>query len=108
MQLVDQLVVVYRKALLLLHWSSDGYCDMKFQCTKCKLHIPMEESDWPLRCRCGVRYDSPDDPGKMVEVKSKGLGDTLAKITGKMGVKQCGGCKSRQRTLNKWFPYKND
>ena len=86
--------------------SSYGCRDMKFQCTKCKLRIPMEESDWPLRCRCGVRYESADDPGKMIEVKSRGLGDTIAKITGKLGVKSCGGCKRRQRKLNDWFPYK--
>jgi hypothetical protein len=37
---------------------------------------------------------------------SKGLGDTIKKITSKMGVKQCGGCKRRQQKLNRLFPYK--
>lgn len=37
---------------------------------------------------------------------SKGLGDTVKKITDKMGIKQCGGCKKRQEWLNKYFPYK--
>lgn len=39
--------------------------------------------------------------------KSKGLGDTIKKITDKMGIKQCGGCKKRQKKLNRLFPYKN-
>lgn len=53
------------------------------------------------------------------ELKSRGLGDTVAKITAatKMdklakkiaeltGNAGCG-CDKRQETLNKWFPYKN-
>jgi len=39
--------------------------------------------------------------------KSKGLGDTIAKITTKIGIKPCGGCKKRQQKLNKMFPYEN-
>lgn len=38
--------------------------------------------------------------------KSKGLGDTIKKVTDKMGIKQCGGCKRRQALLNQYFPYK--
>jgi len=38
--------------------------------------------------------------------QSKGLGDTIKKITDKMGVKQCGGCRKRQNKLNRLFPYK--
>ena len=37
--------------------------------------------------------------------KSRGLGDTIAKATKKVGVKPCGGCKNRQAALNKMFPY---
>tara|TARA_A100001037_G_scaffold298590_1_gene322594 strand:- start:845 stop:1003 length:159 start_codon:yes stop_codon:yes gene_type:complete len=36
---------------------------------------------------------------------SKGLGDTVKKITDKMGIKQCGACKKRQAKLNRLFPY---
>lgn len=39
--------------------------------------------------------------------KSQGLGDTVKKVTQKLGIKQCGGCKKRQATLNKLFPYKD-
>jgi hypothetical protein len=38
--------------------------------------------------------------------KSRGLGDTIAKVTSKLGIKQCGGCKKRQEKLNKFLPYK--
>ncbi len=39
--------------------------------------------------------------------KSRGLGDTVKKITAIMGVKQCAPCKRRQQKLNRLFPYKD-
>lgn len=53
------------------------------------------------------------------EPKSRGLGDTVAKITAATKVDELAkkiaqiagksdcGCGKRQETLNKWFPYKN-
>ena len=38
--------------------------------------------------------------------KSKGLGDTVKKVTEKLGIKQCGACKKRQAALNRLVPYK--
>ena len=38
--------------------------------------------------------------------ESKGLGDTVKKITEKMGIRQCGACKKRQEALNRLVPYK--
>lgn len=43
-------------------------------------------------------------PQKPIE-QSKGLGDTIAKITSAVGIKPCGGCKKRQEALNKALPY---
>ena len=40
--------------------------------------------------------------------KSKGLGDTIAKITDAVGIKKCKGCEKRQKILNKKFAYKRD
>lgn len=40
------------------------------------------------------------------KLKSKGLGDTVKKMTDKLGIPQCQGCKDRQNWLNKFFPYK--
>jgi len=37
---------------------------------------------------------------------SRGLGDTVKKITDKLGIKQCGKCKRRQELFNKAIPYK--
>ena len=37
---------------------------------------------------------------------SKGLGDTIKKVTDTLKIPQCGGCKRRQAKLNKMFPYK--
>ena len=44
----------------------------------------------------------------LMEGKSTGLGDTIAKITTKIGIKPCGACKRRQKFLNKKFPYRKN
>jgi len=36
---------------------------------------------------------------------SRGLGDTIAKMTGAVGIKPCAGCKKRQAALNRIVPY---
>lgn len=36
---------------------------------------------------------------------SRGLGDTVAKIVKKTGIKPCGGCQKRRQKLNKAFAY---
>ncbi len=38
---------------------------------------------------------------------SRGLGDTIAKMTSAVGIKPCGGCKQRQEWLNKKIPYRS-
>jgi len=38
--------------------------------------------------------------------RSTGLGDTVAKITSALGIRPCGGCGSRQKTLNDWVKYR--
>jgi hypothetical protein len=35
------------------------------------------------------------------KMPSRGLGDVIAKVTNAVGIKSCGGCKSRQKQLNK-------
>ena len=48
-----------------------------------------------------------DIPNQTQPDKSQGLGDTVKKITDKIGIKQCGACKKMQEKLNRLFPYKN-
>ena len=36
---------------------------------------------------------------------SKGLGDTIKKVTDALKIPQCGACKKRQQKLNRLFPY---
>jgi len=50
----------------------------------------------------GVGDRAPWTPDKT----SRGLGDTVAKITSAVGIKPCGGCKKRQQKLNQVFPYR--
>ena len=39
-------------------------------------------------------------------MKQKGFGDTIKTISDSFGIKQCGGCKKRQKALNKAIPYR--
>ena len=45
------------------------------------------------------------EPSKESGLKSKGLGDVVAKGLKKIGFKPCGGCKKRQAKLNRIFPF---
>ena len=47
------------------------------------------------------------EPKKTEDTASKGLGDTIAKITTAVGIKPCEGCKKRREWFNKHFPYKS-
>lgn len=38
--------------------------------------------------------------------KSRGIGDTIEKVTKAIGITPCGGCKARRDKLNEAFPYK--
>jgi len=62
--------------------------DGKYKCPHCGLTRPR-----PFRHNC------PNAP-------SRGLGDTVAKVTRKLGIKPCAGCKKRQELLNRLVPYK--
>ena len=39
--------------------------------------------------------------------KSRGVGDTIAKVTNFLGIKQCPNCSVNVGVLNKLIPYKN-
>ncbi len=54
---------------------------------------------WEEGHGAGQKPWTPDQP-------SRGLGDTVAKITSAVGIKPCGGCKERQAKLNRLVPYK--
>ena len=49
-----------------------------------------------------AKLDEPETP----QPKSKGVGDTIAKVTKLFGLKPCKACQKRQERLNKRFPYK--
>jgi len=65
----------------------------------------------PWKCQqCGYTYPRPTaaPPRRNCpKAPSRGLGDTIAKMTKAVGIKPCGGCKKRQRKLNQWWPYRS-
>ena len=68
-----------------------------FVCGKCGLEANLAPVDFPLRRVCGVRYEVGN---------SRGLGDTVAKITKAVGIKPCGGCAKRRKAMNRIFPFR--
>ena len=61
-------------------------------------------------CANCLKYEAGKDEDKgnedwKADMPSRGLGDTVAKITKAVGIKPCGGCKKRQEALNKKFKY---
>lgn len=70
------------------------------RCDKCGMQFK-GEIVYPIWCKCGAIYDAPD--------KSRGLGDTVAKVLSSVGIKKSKNCKCSQRQdkLNKLVPYKS-
>lgn len=67
-----------------------------YQCSRCG-QVVKNVKVLPIRANCG-----PQDQA------SRGLGDTIAKITSAVGIQPCGGCQQRQEALNRMFPYRQD
>lgn len=63
-------------------------------------HVTLDEY-----CKMKGVERPPDVPVSFV---SKGLGDTISKITHALGIPECGGCKKRRDWLNEYIPYKGD
>ena len=70
----------------------------------------------PWTCtQCGWTYARRGEPimsekpprRNCPQTKSRGLGDTVAKMTKAVGIKPCGGCRKRQEWLNKAWPYRS-
>ena len=66
-------------------------------CEQCGLTADLAPEDFPMHCVGGGRYEGG---------KSRGLGDTVAKITKAVGIKPCGGCAKRRKAMNKIFPFR--
>lgn len=68
-----------------------------------------EQSPGIIKCvACGrrLKHEGPMPAANCGRNVSRGLGDTVAKITSAVGLKPCGGCKQRQAWLNERFPYR--
>lgn len=73
-------------------------------CPLCGTRIPCSTPHhYPLRCSCGAVKPSEHEPHTIP--KSKGLGDLIARALKRIGIKPCGGCKKRQRLLNRLVPF---
>jgi len=75
-------------------------CHTRAHCRTCRTDANWRERVTGVRdfdCPHGVTADN---------LPSRGLGDTIAKLTSSVGIKPCGACKRRQEKLNKLVRYK--
>lgn len=73
-------------------------CEIGAQCAKRNLLI---SAGVKWSCEKGALDVDEWDTSK----RSRGIGDMIAKATAAVGIKPCGGCKGRQKTLNRIFPF---
>ena len=48
------------------------------------------------------------DVPEVADARSRGLGDTVARLAAAVGIEPCGGCEKRRAKLNELFPYTED
>ena len=78
-------------------WPESFACRSHAHCNACR-------TDAAWRANVGAPDECPE--GYTADkIPSRGLGDTVAKITKAVGIKPCGGCKKRQGKLNRLVPY---
>lgn len=45
---------------------------------------------------------------KLPEMGIRGFGDLVSKVTGALGIEECGGCEERKKKLNNMLPFNKD
>lgn len=75
-----------------------------WKCSQCGETAPGAS---PPMLVCKLDPDNKPEDLALAPEPSKGLGDTVAKITTALGIKPCRPCKKRQEWLNKLVPYGN-
>lgn len=74
------------------------------QCKECG-NITCASAPRKYTCVCGVELELLHE--SLVSVsKSRGLGDTIHKLTTALHIPHCGGCEKRRQALNALVPYK--
>lgn len=76
-------------------------------CTKCEHGIVQDGEPFCTQAGEAIRFWDHDwqCPLEKWTRESRGLGDTIAKLTKAVGIKPCGGCRKRQAALNAVVPY---
>jgi hypothetical protein len=79
----------------------------------CKRHGCLKVAEFCRLCKTNRGYFSLWEKGKGPCLnkprpqRSVGLGDTVEKLTRRLGIKPCAPCAKRRRWLNSLFPYKD-
>jgi len=64
-------------------------------------------ADYALKLHRDGHCSSVDECTEFIRLamRSRGLGDTISKITHALHISECGGCAKRRELLNKLVPY---
>ncbi len=100
-----------------MNFVESPHCSWRAHCQTCRAQT---EAGRAFRVSLGQAFmlppGAPDFPcphGRpwgyagewLPDMPSRGLGDTVAKITHALGIMPCGGCRERQEWANKKVPY---
>jgi hypothetical protein len=86
-----------------------AHCHTRAHCATCRTDADWRERVTGVRdfaCPHGVEELASGEIHDPNPPKSRGLGDTIAKVTDALHIPKCGRCKKRQAKLNKLIPYK--
>jgi hypothetical protein len=82
-----------------------GHAVYKCDCGR-TLEVPIATKQFCITCNTFIYCGISKDAFESKQTKSRGLGDTIRKITTALHIPHCGGCEQRQAKLNEMFPYK--
>lgn len=89
--------------------SKDGTKQVIYRCAHLGCH-QFAQAVTPDICEsCPLRVfkeKKPAPQGAPAPKRSRGVGDTIKKITAKVGITPCAACEKRAETLNRWLPYR--
>lgn len=71
------------------------------ECSRCGRRPKRQPVVFPYRCSCGLQTNAD---GSTVSLSRRGMGDWIADILSRIGVRKrpgCG-CSARQERLNRW------
>jgi len=72
----------------------------------CIIHDDKKGKKFPIKCQNQSYVGNHFNWDEKVLKDDTGLGDSVSRVTKKLGIKECSPCAARKQKLNRMFPYK--